>query len=71
MSGALKVLGENLKNQTPTQGSVEPLKLLMGYYEHQQNQLKGFEKNPQKLQENLAIMDGWINAIRALIDTLA
>jgi hypothetical protein len=31
MSGALKVLGENLKNQTPTSGSVETLKLLSGY----------------------------------------
>ena len=70
MTGALKVLGENLKNQTPTQGSVETLKLIMAYYEHQQEQLKGFEKNPQKLQENLAAIDGWISTIKALLDAL-
>jgi len=70
MTGALKVLGENLKNQTPTQGSIETLKLLMAYYEHQQEQLKGFEKNPQKLQENLAAIDGWINVIKALLEAL-
>jgi hypothetical protein len=71
MSGALKVLGENLKNKTPTSGSVETLKLLSGYYEHQQEQLKGFEKDPKKLQENLALMDGLISNIKALLDAIA
>ncbi len=71
MAGALQVLGENLKNQTPTQGSVETLKLLKAYYEHQQEQLKGFEKSPDKLKENLTIIDGWINAINTLLEALA
>jgi len=68
MLNALKVVGENLKNQMPTSGSVETLQLLSAYYEHQQEQLKGFEKNPQKLEENLKIMDNWIHAIKDLID---
>jgi len=71
MLGALKNVGSNLKNQTATGASVETLKKLAGYYEHQQEQLKGFEKDPKKLQENLAIMDGWLRDIRALIVTLS
>jgi hypothetical protein len=34
-------------------------------------QLKGFEKDPKKLQENLTVIDGWISAIDALMDALA
>ena len=71
MLNAIKVLGENLKNKTHTSGSIETLKLLSGYYEHQQEQLKGFEKDPNKLQENLAVMDEWIRDIQALQDKLA
>ncbi len=71
MLNALKVFGENLKNQTPTSGSVETLKLLSAYYEHQQEQLKGFEKNPQKLEENLKVIESWIHAIKDLIETFA
>jgi NAD(P)-dependent dehydrogenase (short-subunit alcohol dehydrogenase family) len=70
MSSALKALGDELKNQMPSCASVEALKLLMSYYQHQQEQLKGFEKDPRKLQENLAIIDGWVKAIKALLDTL-
>jgi hypothetical protein len=32
----------------------------MAYNLHQQEQLKGFEKNPQKLAENLKIIDDWV-----------
>jgi NAD(P)-dependent dehydrogenase (short-subunit alcohol dehydrogenase family) len=71
MLNAIKVLGENLKNKTPTSGSIQTLKQLSGYYEHQQEQLKGFEKDPKKLQENLAVMDKWIQNIQALLNKLA
>jgi NAD(P)-dependent dehydrogenase (short-subunit alcohol dehydrogenase family) len=71
MHEALNVLGENIKNKTSTAGSVEALKLLSGYYEHQQEQLKGFEKDSKKLQENLRLMDAWLGDIKALIEALA
>jgi len=70
MLTTLKSFGENLKSQTSTP-SVEPLKQLSAYYAHQQDQLKGFEKDPKKLNENLAIIDGWINDIEALMQALA
>jgi NAD(P)-dependent dehydrogenase (short-subunit alcohol dehydrogenase family) len=70
MLTTLKNFGENLKSQTSTP-SVEPLKQLSAYYAHQQDQLKGFEKDPKKLNENLAIIDGWINDIEALMQALA
>ncbi len=71
MLEALKMLGEKLKNNAPTSGSVETLKLLAGYYQHQQDQLKGFEKDPKKLQENLAIIDSWIRDAKTLIAAIA
>lgn len=71
MTGALQALGENLKNQTPTQSSIETLKQLMAYYKHQQEQLKGFEKNPQKLQENLTTINSWIDTIKTMLDAFA
>ena len=37
---------------------------------HQQEQLKGFEKNPQKLEENLKIIDGWVKDAKALVQAL-
>jgi hypothetical protein len=41
------------------------------YYLHQQEQLRGFEKNPQKLAENLRIIDGWISDAQGLVKVLA
>jgi hypothetical protein len=70
MSSTLKLLGEKLKNKTSVSTSIESIKSLSGYYEHQQEQLKGFEKDPKKLQENLAIMDSWINSIKSLLNIL-
>jgi NAD(P)-dependent dehydrogenase (short-subunit alcohol dehydrogenase family) len=69
MMALLKVLGEDLKNQTASSASVEDLKKLSAYYEHQQEQVKGFEKDPQKLEENSKVIDGWILDIKNLIAT--
>jgi len=70
MLTVLKDLGDNLKSQLPA-SSIEPLEKLQDYYVHQQGQLKGFEKNPEKLKKNLAIIDGWISDIKALRQALA
>jgi len=70
MRETLKMLGEKLKNNAPTLSSIETLNLLAGYYQHQQDQLKGFEKDPKKLQEDLAIINGWIRDAKALMAAL-
>lgn len=70
MQTTLKTLGNSLKTQGATAEFVEPIKQLAAYYEHQQAQLRGFEKNPQKLQENLKIIDGWIRDAQALVEAL-
>jgi hypothetical protein len=66
MQTTLITLGTNLKSGASTVEFIEPLKQLAGYYVHQQEQLKGFEKNPQKLEENLKIIDGWIKDAKYL-----
>ena len=70
MQATLKALGTNLKTGASTAEFIEPLNQLAGYYVHQQGQLRGFEKNPQKLEENLKIIDGWVNDATALVKML-
>ena len=70
MQTTLKALGNNLKTNASTVEFIEPLNQLAGYYVHQQEQLKGFEKNPQKLEENLKIIDGWVKDAKALVQAL-
>jgi NAD(P)-dependent dehydrogenase (short-subunit alcohol dehydrogenase family) len=67
MLTALKGI-ENRK--VPLQDSNEVLEKLRAYYEHQQVQLRGFEKDPKKLQENLAIIDEWKMDIKLLLESL-
>lgn len=71
MRSALRQVGDDLHNQSASKASVETLKKISAYYEHQQEQLKGFEKDPKKLQENLAIIDGWVREIKALLNQLS
>jgi len=70
MQTTLKALGNILKANTSTAEFIEPLNLLAGYYMHQQEQLRGFEKNAQKLEENLKIIDGWVKDAKALVAAL-
>ena len=70
MQTTLKTLGNNLKTNASTADFIEPLNQLAGYYAHQQEQLKGFEKNPKKLEENLKIIDGWVEDAKALLASL-
>ena len=71
MLSAVKNVGNSLKDPTASRNSVETLKKLEAYYVHQQDQLKGFEKDPKKLQMNLAIIEGWIRDVRTLTESLA
>ena len=70
MQTTLKALGANLKTGASTAEFIEQLNQLAGYYVHQQGQLRGFEKNPQKLEENLKVIDGWVNDAEALVKML-
>ncbi len=70
MQTTLKELGNTLKTGASTTEFIEPLNQLAGYYVHQQGQLRGFEKNPQKLEENLKFIDCWVNDAAALIKML-
>jgi len=71
MQTTVKALGNSLKTQASTAEFVEPLNRLATYYVHQQEQLKGFEKDPKKLEENLKIIDGWIRDAKGLVQALA
>jgi NAD(P)-dependent dehydrogenase (short-subunit alcohol dehydrogenase family) len=71
MQTTLKALGNNLKTNALTGEFNEPLNQLADYYVHQQAQLKSFEKNPQKLEENLKIIDAWVKDAKALVKALA
>ncbi len=70
MQTTLKALGNSLKTGDSTAEFVEPLNRLAAYYVHQQEQLKGFEKDPKKLQENLKIIGGWVKDAEGLVQAL-
>jgi NAD(P)-dependent dehydrogenase (short-subunit alcohol dehydrogenase family) len=70
MQTTVKALGNSIKTQASTAEFVEPLNRLVAYYVHQQEQLKGFEKDPKKLEENLKIIDGWIRDAKGLVQVL-
>ena len=67
MLTALKNLGDRLEMQMPTSQSTETLTKLVAYYEHQKELLKGFEKISKKQEEGFAIIDGWIQEVKALL----
>jgi hypothetical protein len=71
MQVTLKSLGDNLKKGASTTEFAEPVNKVIAYYVHQQEQLKGFEKNSLKLTENLKIINGWLIDARALAASLA
>ncbi len=43
---------------------------LKEYYVHQHKLLQGFEKNPQKLKENSAVIEGWIENVEQICGLL-
>jgi len=43
---------------------------LRQYFEHQYKLLQGFEKNPEKLKENSAIIMEWIDTLNAIIERI-
>lgn len=70
MQTTLKALGDKLTPKTPNE-YIMAVNKVADYYVHQQEQLKGFEKNQQKLAENLKIIDCWISDAKALNQALS
>jgi NAD(P)-dependent dehydrogenase (short-subunit alcohol dehydrogenase family) len=70
MLAELRNIKNSLDKQARSLDSIKVLEKLAAYYEHQQDQLKGFEKDPRKLQENLEIIDHWIMDINLLTKSL-
>jgi NAD(P)-dependent dehydrogenase (short-subunit alcohol dehydrogenase family) len=70
MLTALKDIERGLNRGVPLQDSIETLEKLKAYYEHQKVQLRGFEKDPKKLQENLKTIDGWKMDLKLLLESL-
>ncbi len=70
MQTTVRTLGNTLMGGAPAAELIEPLNKLAAYYAHQKDQLRGFEKNSQKLEENLRIIDGWIKDTKALVQAL-
>ncbi len=71
MRSALMNVGDFLDDPSRWGDSVATLRKLSAYYGHQRDQLKGFEKNPEKLQKNLAIIELWVGDIGILVGALS
>jgi NAD(P)-dependent dehydrogenase (short-subunit alcohol dehydrogenase family) len=70
MGAELSSIASSMKGGELPKESVDALKKLSAYYQHQQELLRGFEKNPTKLEENLREIQTWIDTIQGLTATL-
>jgi NAD(P)-dependent dehydrogenase (short-subunit alcohol dehydrogenase family) len=70
MMNELKQLGNDLADKSIVSHYVQTLEKLTDYYRHQKDLLKGFEKNPRQLEENLGFIDRWIEDCLKLISML-
>jgi hypothetical protein len=60
-----------LGNRAP--GAIPPLDRLSGYYGHMQELLKGYERDPAKMEEQMSIIDSWrkeVDALSAMLHSL-
>jgi NAD(P)-dependent dehydrogenase (short-subunit alcohol dehydrogenase family) len=71
MQTTLKALADKLAPGTQRAEYIEAVNKVAAYYAHQQEQLRGFEKNQQKLAENLKTIDGWIADAQELTHALS
>jgi NAD(P)-dependent dehydrogenase (short-subunit alcohol dehydrogenase family) len=70
MLGRLEDLGSTLKEHRSPSGCIDFLNRLSAYYLHQEDLLKGFEKDPQKVAKTLQEMDRWIGEVKELASAL-
>jgi NAD(P)-dependent dehydrogenase (short-subunit alcohol dehydrogenase family) len=70
---SLNQLGDSMERGTPVPGTsvqADPLGKLVSYYKHQQDLLRGFEKEPGKLEEGLHSIQTWIDEVQELRSSL-
>ncbi len=70
MRAELASFAESLERGKISKEAIEVLNKLAAYYKHQQELLRGFEKNPKKLEENLREIQTWVDEIRDLTANL-
>ncbi|MFP4343616.1 MAG: SDR family NAD(P)-dependent oxidoreductase [Anaerolineales bacterium] len=63
---ALEALEQALQHGTPLPVLEVPVSKLAGYYAHLQDLARGYVKDPEKLQEQLPIIQGWQESAEAL-----
>jgi hypothetical protein len=71
MTTTLNSLGDKLELHLATSQFIKPLNLLIVFYEHQLEQLKGFEKISKKQGENVELISVWIAEVKALVEALS
>ncbi len=71
MQTAMKAMDTGVSAGAQAMEDSQVVSKIAAYYVHQQEQLRGFEKNPQKLSENLKILDGWIADAKELAQLLS
>ncbi len=67
MLADLENLEKHISKQNVTEEMTRPFTDLAAFCHHQQDLLRGFEKDPKKLETNLKAIDSWIEDISALI----
>ncbi len=67
---ALNHLGDKLEQNQHAVQFTETLNHLAGYYQHQVDELRGFQKLTHKQTENLEAITVWIEDIKALVEAL-
>ena len=70
MLAALENLETHISSREMTAEVSAPLTELASYYRHQQDLLRGFEKDPKKMETNLKAMDSWIDDISTLLQVI-
>jgi len=68
MAAELAVIAGPSRKRVLTRNSVGTLGKLGSYYKHQADLLRGFEKDPRKLEEGLRAIQSWIDEVQAVID---
>ncbi len=66
----LNNLGDKLEQHGSTAQFIKPLNQLVGYYQHQLDQLKGMHKVSHGQAENIKTINTWINDVKALLEAL-
>ncbi len=71
MLADLENLEKRIMKREVNTDTVEPLVQLAAFYRHQQELLRGYEKDPKKLEKGLMAIESWVEDVTALISTLS